>query len=242
MRSCIILGSGRSGTSMLAGTISTAGYYMGAHLIPPDESNPKGYFEDDEINAINEALLAAVTPAYSEPAYGWRWLAAVPVGAEVPCPPDVSGRIAAQTARTPFCYKDPRFCYTLPAWRPFLPDTLFLCVFREPARTAHSIVKECTSADYLRGLPMDFASALEVWSLMYRHVLEVHRCAGEWHFFHYEQLFEDATLVRLEAALRARVNRQFPDRSLKRSPAEGPSGPEVRAVYEQLCELARYRT
>ena len=86
-RNGLILGSGRSGTSMLAGTLRGAGYYMGAHLLPADEANPRGYFEDDEINAINEALLAAVTPAYSEPAYGWRWLAAVPVGAEVPCPP-----------------------------------------------------------------------------------------------------------------------------------------------------------
>jgi hypothetical protein len=241
MRNCIILGAGRSGTSMLAGTLSTAGYYMGAHLIPADEANPKGYFEDDEINAINEALLAPVTPAFAQPAHGWRWLAAVPVGTQLSCPPDVSRRIALQTARTPFCYKDPRFCYTLHAWRPFLARTVFLCIFREPARTAHSIVKECSSADYLRGLPMDFATALEVWSLMYRHVLEVHRHEGEWLFFHYEQLFEDAALARLEAALDAPVNRQFPDRSLKRARAEGASGPEVRAVYEHLCELARYQ-
>jgi hypothetical protein len=226
---------------MLAGTLSSAGYYMGEYLIPADEANPKGYFEDDEINAVNEALLAPVTPAYCQPAHGWRWLSAVPVGKQLPCPPDVSERIAVQTARIPFCFKDPRFCYTLHAWRRFLPDTVFLCVFREPARTAHSIVKECSSANYLRGLPMDFARAVEVWLFMYRHVLEVHRREGEWLFFHYEQLFEDATLTRLEAALGAPVNRQFPDRSLKRSPAEGPSGPEARSVYQQLCMLAQYQ-
>src|SRR5262249_21790216 len=77
-RNCLILGSGRSGTSMLAGMLRLAGYYMGEHLVPADPSNPKGYFEDDEVNAINEELLSPVTPPRSHPAFGWRWLAAVP--------------------------------------------------------------------------------------------------------------------------------------------------------------------
>src|SRR5437879_5732793 len=115
MRNCLILGSGRSGTSMLAGMLHGAGYYMGTHLIPADESNPKGYFEDDEINAINEALLAPVTPTLRCPSDGWRWLARVPVGTPVPFLPAISERIEAQTRRIPFAFKDPRFCYTLPA-------------------------------------------------------------------------------------------------------------------------------
>src|SRR5215471_14327363 len=114
-RNCLILGSGRSGTSMLAGSLRSAGYYMGEHLIPADAANPKGYFEDDEINDINEALLAPLTPSRSRPACGWRWLAAVPVGTPIPCPPEITERIKAQTDQSPFCFKDPRFCYTLPA-------------------------------------------------------------------------------------------------------------------------------
>src|SRR5260370_15008227 len=171
-RNCLILGSGRSGTSMLAGALASAGYYMGEHLIPAEESIPKGYFEDDEINAINEALLAPVTPEPSCPVYGWRWLASVPVERWPPCSADLARRIQVQTARSPFCFKDPRFCYTLPAWRPFLGDAVLLCMIREPARTAHSIVKECRHADYLQGLAMDFSHAVEIWTLMYRHILE----------------------------------------------------------------------
>jgi hypothetical protein len=239
-RNCLILGSGRSGTSMLAGTLRLAGYYMGEHLIPADASNPKGYFEDDEINAINEELLAQVT--LPRPASGWRWLAAVPVGTPILCPPAITKRIKAQTGQSPFCFKDPRFCYTLPAWRSFLLDTVFLCIFREPARTSSSILKECRDADYLQVLPMDFASAVEVWTLMYRHILEEHRYAGEWLFFHYEQLFSEAALRRMEEALCVRADCQFPDRSLKRSSADGDDvGTTAREVYEQLCEMARYR-
>ena len=122
-----------------------------------------------------------------------------------------------------------------------LPDTLFLCIFREPARTCHSILKECRTADYLQGLPMDFGGAVEVWTLMYRHILEEHRHIGDWLFFHYEQLFNEAALRRLEAALGTRADRQFPDRNLTRSSADGEVGPKARAVYAELCELARYR-
>ena len=122
-RNCLILGSGRSGTSMLAGSLRLAGYYMGAELIPADETNPKGFFEDDEINAINEALLEPLTPELSSPNYGWRWLASVPVDTGIECLPDLADRIEAQTAHSPYCFKDPRFCYTLPAWRPFASRT-----------------------------------------------------------------------------------------------------------------------
>jgi hypothetical protein len=224
---------------MLAGMLRLAGYYMGEHLIPADASNPKGYFEDDEINAINEELLSPVTPPRSHPAFGWRWLAALPVGVTIPCPPAIGERIRGQTDKSPFCFKDPRFCYTLPVWRGFLPDTRFLCIFREPARTCHSILNECRTADYLQGLPMDFAGAVEVWTLMYRHILEEHRHTGDWLFFHYEQLFDEPSLRWLEAALGVSVDRHFPDRNLKRSSAEGEVGTAAREVYEQLCELAR---
>jgi len=240
-RNCLILGSGRSGTSMLAGTLRHAGYFMGEHLIPTDAANPGGYFEDDEVNAINEALLAPLTPSRSRAASGWRWLASVPVGSRIVCPPAVASRIEAQTARSPFCFKDPRFCYTLPCWRAFVPGAMFLCVFREPSRTAHSIVKECQTADYLEGFVIDFAGAVEIWSLMYRHILEVHRFAGEWLFCHYEQLLDHSALPWLEAALGVRADRQFPEAKLKRSPVTGDPGAAALTVYEQLCELARYR-
>jgi hypothetical protein len=149
--------------------------------------------------------------------------------------------MGAQASRAPFCFKDPRFCYTLPAWRPFLAEPVFLCVFREPARTANSILKECQSADYLRGLAMSFAQAVETWALMYRHVLQGHRHAGEWLFFHYDQLLEDASWDKVTRALGVPVDRNFADARLKRSSGEGPVPPAALAVYEQLCDLARHR-
>lgn len=126
---------------------------MGEYPLPAIQANPRGFFEDREIGSVNEMLLALVSPAQPDgvlgelkphPVYGWqRWLASIPVGTRILCPPYVAKRIEIQTAKPPFCFKDPRFCYALPAWRPFLQDTAFVCVFREPERTARSITKLC---------------------------------------------------------------------------------------------------
>ena len=71
-RNCLILGSGRSGTSMAAGILARAGYFMGEELWPADIGNPKGYFEDREVNKINDELIAPVAP--KTPPHGLRKL------------------------------------------------------------------------------------------------------------------------------------------------------------------------
>ena len=71
-RNCLILGSGRSGTSMAAGILARAGYFMGAELWPADIGNPKGYFEDREVNKINDELIAPAAP--KTPPHGLRKL------------------------------------------------------------------------------------------------------------------------------------------------------------------------
>ena len=45
---CLILGAGRSGTSLTALLLQEAGYHVCTRSHPPDEGNPFGYFEDLE--------------------------------------------------------------------------------------------------------------------------------------------------------------------------------------------------
>ena len=54
---CLILGAGRSGTSLTALLLERAGYHVYQTAVPPDEGNPFGYFEDTEVLAANEAIL-----------------------------------------------------------------------------------------------------------------------------------------------------------------------------------------
>jgi len=58
MNNCIILGSGRSGTSMIAGFLHKDGYFLGDRLYKSRDSSPKGFFERKETKSINEQILS----------------------------------------------------------------------------------------------------------------------------------------------------------------------------------------
>jgi hypothetical protein len=239
---------------MVAGMLAGAGYYMGAAPLAygTRPANPKGFFEDPEINSINEELLAPLVPRRprgparrlfrKRPGEGARWLARVPVATElVPPAPALRSRIDEQVSHEPYCFKDPRFSYTLPYWRPLLRDPVFVCVFREPNRTAHSILTECRTEGYLRHVAYGYRDALETWTLMYRHVLERHLASGgEWLFLHSEQVLSGEATPFLERALEAAVDRGFPHSALMRSPAAGNVPPETGRLYRRLCDLAGY--
>jgi len=255
MYNCLILGSGRSGTSMVAGTLAQSGYFMGEHLYTPRHSNPKGFFEDYEINAINETILKPLTPSAPSPfrprrfyyllcrtifsrrfTTGGRWLARIPVGAPLPSLPGIEARIQALTARAPYCFKDPRFCYTLPVWRPWLNNTRFVCVFRNPTISARSMLKESQTVPKLVGLKLTYADCLEVWRLMYTHVLDIHSREGDWLFLHYDQVLHGAGLDQLAAFLEVTPDRSFPDAALHRTQPEERIPDCVHSVYARLCQ------
>jgi len=246
MRDCIVLGSGRSGTSMVAGALAKAGYFMGDRLYPARDANPLGFFEAPEINAINEELLAPRVPAAQHLAAPQRWLARLDATVDA-APEPLRRRMRALVARAPFCFKDPRFCYTLPAWRSELNDARCVVVFRDPAVTAASIVRECAVADYLAGVEMDAERALATWCAMYRQVLRQYREAppherARWLFVHYDQMVGRAAdgAARLARHLDAPVDAAFPDERLRRSKPAAVSSDEAAQLYRELCDLAGF--
>ncbi len=245
MRNCLILGCGRSGTSMLAGTLAAAGYYMGSALYRGREANPKGFFESAAINAINEKLLAPHAPPRSR--WWWmrvwrglfpseRWLAQVAHEVEIKATPKLAAKISRQIARAPFAFKDPRFCYTLPAWRPLLPEaTVYLCIFREPGRTVESMLAECRHK--YPDISLTPEDAFDVWTTMYAHVLKARREGGDWLFVHFDQVLDGSAMSRIEKHLETRVDRNFPEAKLRRSPPrEAPQ--TAQTLYRELCALA----
>ncbi|MFO7534595.1 MAG: hypothetical protein R6X19_02755 [Kiritimatiellia bacterium] len=252
MKNCLILGSGRSGTSMVAGSLRNAGYNMGAGLKEGTPSNPLGYFESAEINDLNEALLAPVAAGLAgRPVTAWKlphpplgtdqhWLACLPPEAGVPSVPNLESSLAAAAARTPFCYKDPRFSYTLPVWRPHLagPEAVYVCVFRQPGRTVNSILKDCGERDYLRGLPLPPAYLWQVWIQMYDRVVRVHRRRGKWLFLHYDQVAAGGGLRRLARFLEAPVDAGFPTPALNRSRDRGNVPRQARVLYWKMKMLS----
>ena len=88
----VITGFHRSGTSMTANLIETAGYTM-PNDMPPTSLNAKGYFEGIGIMCENDRLMG-------------RW--------DQPQLIDDTADMSLLDGFT--AVKDPRFCVTLPAW------------------------------------------------------------------------------------------------------------------------------
>lgn len=158
---------------MLAGMFAAAGHHPGRRLIPPTPSNPAGFFEDLDVNAANDDLLDPLAdhpvPGTEPPPRQLRWLGAYEgsVG-EAPGGTD----LAALVPERPFALKDPRFCYTLPAWRAVLGDALVVVIVRRPDEVVASVLA------MLRREPATFAGfdvserhVRAMWDAMYRAVL-----------------------------------------------------------------------
>jgi len=240
MYNCMILGSGRSGTSLVAGILNNGKYFMGTDLIPPSPANPKGFFESAFINLdINEASLRRLNPDVER---GHWWLTAVPTSSLITSDVEIRRKIRKMTSRKYYCYKDPRFCYTLHLWNPYLINTRFVCVFRHPHSTIKSMIKEKKTARYLRTLEFNNVTAETVWCSMYEWVLNIHSKKGEWLYVSYEYMLCKEGINRLSCFLDAPVDRVFPDVKLNRSSARTPEAytlsERTMNLYYELCNRA----
>ena len=257
MRSCLIVGSGRSGTSMLGGTLAEAGYFVGDDLAAPTASNPKGYFESREVNDINERILATRDPwrlrvrrivtrrgTVRSPRYMQRWLAWHPADARFRrIPVWLRRRIARAVRRQPFALKDPRFSYTWPAWVDLLPaDARFVCVFRHPAVMARSVLDECARQPYLASLRIDREDAISVWVQQHLHIRShMDECPERWRFLHFDQILDGSVLAPLSGFLDVEIPGTFADAKLNRTRSTEPVGDEAAEVYRWLCGMAEFR-
>ena len=244
------MGTGRSGTSLVAGTLARSGYWTGAGHWKARDTNPKGFFEDREVNAINEALLSTVTPTVPPGLIGThfpgrlgdmqRWLAALPPGVEPRADSRCRERIQRVIDHESFALKDPRFCFTLPIWREYLPaDTVFIVVFREPSRTITSMTREINSQAYLRSVRRSPEQLELLWQRSYQRVLDHYEGSQNWIVLHYEQVVA-GDLDRLGALLGTTIDDGFADENLRRSPETSPVQAATTKIYDRLNELARY--
>ena len=144
----------RSGTSLVAKCFEVFGYGLGETLMAPSDDNPKGFFEDLDVVAFNDALLEANGSSWDAPVFmGQQPLAwdqrQLEAGAEL---------LKAKLDREPrLAIKDPRLCLMLPYWRAvaqFLNIPLRVClVYRNPLDIAASLEQR-------NGLPLSVGLGL----------------------------------------------------------------------------------
>lgn len=240
MFNIIVTGSGRSGTSLTAQLLHDQGYHFSEDLIESNESNPNGFYESYEINRINEVLLESVFPNHN---YGQRWLGALHNPLVNVTTPQMSEQMRAAIPKEPFVLKDPRFSYTLDAWREHISDCRFICVFRNPIATVNSIQKMLTVEPYLRDFALSREQTFTLWNAMYDSILSRDRAREHWLFLEYESIVSGIGLQQLSEFIGTNINTSLVDPDLQRSPKHGLNMPlRTALIYRRLLDLSLKRT
>ncbi len=200
MTSCLIFGTGRSGTTALAGALRASGAFAGEQFISPTSLMPDGYVEDVRVNQWNNQIISQLCD------YQGVFRAPVPLGLDFgkAVAPDPKG-MAELLSNRPYALKDPRFSFTLPVWKPFLaPGTLCIVLFRDPAgfeASARRLKKDwdciTDNIDVLRN----------EWVNTYTHIL-AHE-DDSFIYVRYDDVLNGSALPLLEERLGYKIDRSF---------------------------------
>ncbi len=155
-----VVSIGRSGTSVISRILHevlAVDFGDEADHIPRNHNNPDGYFENREMLALNERILAAVNGAVLRPPA---------LEAFVTLDPDtkktlietVGERLNFYAAgKSSFGWKDPRLSLTFPIWKAAVPNVVAVIAFRDPRAVMRSIADQLEVAPTsLSGLWLDY--------------------------------------------------------------------------------------
>lgn len=158
MEKFCITGMHRTGTSYMARLLYEAGFNFGDpdQLMPPNEYNPEGYFENVKIVKINNAILKKLGMTWDNvkvPEKGWsrhwrfsflKWK-------------------AKRILKTLDVWKDPRICITYEFWESIVPHLKVVLMSRSRIAVALSLKRRDR---------MELSRARKLWSLYYLSVFK----------------------------------------------------------------------
>lgn len=239
----VIAGMHRSGTSLAASLVASAGVHLGERLMGPERGNPLGHFEDIDFYELHRRALTA-NGLGSE---GFTCQDSIFV------PPAVGDDCDALVARRrglgrPWGWKDPRTTLFLEAWRERLPEAVFLLLFRRPWEVVDSLLRRGDTA-----FAVNPRLAADVW-------LAYNRRLHDFFLAHRDRclLLETTRVARDPTGLIADVGRLMgvnleppedryepgllvEDASFDRAGLVRGMRPEAIDLYRSLCRLAAGR-
>ena len=158
----VILGMHRSGTSLITKSLELVGYSLGDNLMPEREDNPKGFFEDVDVVALNDELLRASSSS-------WDTLQLSPdvrIITDKKLIKKANGLLKRKLNKTnKLAIKDPRMCLLLPFWRDRFEAldirVSYIVVHRNPIDVAASLSKR-NGFTIRHGLLLDYFYSREI--------------------------------------------------------------------------------
>lgn len=240
----VVVGAPRSGTSLVAQLLASGGVGFGEHLLPASPANPRGFLEDVRVTELNDELLAphvVGTGAVPVPSPHLAWAGAPADDALVVADPlqrERMGELLASAA--PIGVKDPRFVWTLDAWRPVLrPGTVLVAVVRHPAEVATSL-RAMWERDrpYWGDHEMTVDRGLQLWLAAHRRLL-AHVRHGRWLVVDHGALLDGRGPATLAGFTGRELDPGTVATDLHRSDRAEPVPPAAEELYDGLRARAR---
>lgn len=136
-----ILGSGRCGTSAVTRSLNLLGVNIGSNLIEKDETNPKGFWEDQKIVEVHKQLIKEFAGHKRYFPHDWTKSEKARKHKEV-----IIDYLQEHLANhDTWAWKDPRTCFTLELWKEIFTELNilphYLIMVRNPMDVVHSFKK-----------------------------------------------------------------------------------------------------
>ena len=131
----IVTGMHRSGTSLTASLLQSAGINFGDRLMGEDRGNAKGHFEDLDFVEFHQNVLQSQGISVA----GWTEQNKIKVQQQYLAP--AKALISARGDRSIWGWKDPRTTLFLDFWSRLIPDAKYLFVYRSPWEVIDSLFR-----------------------------------------------------------------------------------------------------
>ncbi|MBU1417903.1 MAG: glycosyltransferase [Proteobacteria bacterium] len=173
-KAVIVLGMHRSGTSALTAGLSALGVDLGQLADTGSDENAKGYFENREVQELNDRLLSCLGTTWNNP---FSWNAFDFDKPELKkCLPEAI-EILNKYFDSKDCWgvKDPRMCLLLPFWQNAIAqsnksDTYYVHIVRNPLEVAESLMQRFARNNYV--LCGDLLQNVFLWFLYHFKALQ----------------------------------------------------------------------
>jgi hypothetical protein len=187
-----VLGAPRSGTSAVTRVVNLLGVPIAGEdeLKAADQNNPRGYFESRSLTSFNRRLLVDVggAPYGSAPRFPAGWMENAVLD---PARAEARQLMKRVHPTTPWVWKDPRTCLTLPFWIEVADvDPVVVLVYRDPLEVAESHAQRADAP---------YPVTLGIWERYNRAAL-LNACGLPTFVVRYERLAETPRAVAQELA------------------------------------------
>ncbi|WP_017716513.1 sulfotransferase [Kamptonema formosum] len=131
----IVTGMHRSGTSLIASLLQSAGVDLGQRLMQPSHGNVKGHFEDIDFVEFHESVLRSQGISKA----GWTFAPQIQVQEQYL---ETAKLILRERyGKAIWGWKDPRTTLFLKFWYQFLPEAKFILIYRSPWEVVDSLYR-----------------------------------------------------------------------------------------------------